>query len=123
AADADLAARVTIMVDSVAGLDFVDSVVSPAKRASIRVCVELDAAWDAPVLGHTGAWRSPVHSVDDARALAQHIVARPGFRLVGLMAYEGQIAGTVDRPAGKPLFGAVVRWMQRRSAAELAVRR
>lgn len=123
AGDADLAARVTLMVDSVAGLDLIDSVVPPAKRPRIRVCLELDAAWDTPLLGHTGAWRSPVHSVDDARALAQHIVDRPGFALVGLMAYEGQIAGTVDRPAGRPLFGAVVRWMQRRSAAELAARR
>ncbi|MBX3092963.1 MAG: alanine racemase [Cryobacterium sp.] len=123
AGDADLATRVTLMVDSVAGLDLIDSVVPPATRPRIRVCLELDAAWDAPLLGHTGTWRSPVHSVDDARTLAQHIVDRPGFALVGLMAYEGQIAGTVDRPAGRPVFGAVVRWMQRRSAAELAVRR
>src|SRR5690606_17897593 len=43
--------------------------------------------------------------------------------LVGLMAYEGQIAGTIDRPPGRPLYGALVRWMQRRSAAELAERR
>src|SRR5690606_4179808 len=65
----------------------------------------------------------PLHSVDDVRAFAQHIVERPGFRLVGLMAYEGQIAGTVDRPAGRPVFWALVRWMQRTSAAELAGRR
>ncbi|HRN30283.1 MAG TPA: alanine racemase, partial [Terrimesophilobacter sp.] len=119
----ELAGRVTLMVDSVEGLDLIDSVVAPRNRHSIRVCLELDAAWNAPLLGHTGAWRSPVHSVDDARSLAQHIVERPGFDLVGLMAYEGQIAGTVDRPAGRPVFGAVVRWMQRNSAAELAERR
>jgi D-serine deaminase-like pyridoxal phosphate-dependent protein len=121
--DERLAARVTIMVDSVAQLDLVDSVIAPGRRDSIRVCLELDAAWDAPLLGHVGTWRSPVHSVEEARALARHIVERPGFDLVGLMAYEGQIAGTVDRPAGRPLYGAVVRWMQRRSAAELAGRR
>jgi D-serine deaminase-like pyridoxal phosphate-dependent protein len=64
-----------------------------------------------------------VHSVEDLRALARQVIDRPGFDLVGLMAYEGQIAGTVDRPAGRPVYGAVVRWMQRRSAAELAGRR
>src|SRR5690606_20119915 len=74
AGDADLAARVTLMVDSVAGLDLIDSVVPPAKRANIRVAIELDAAWNAPLLGHTGAWRSPVHSVGDAQALARRIV-------------------------------------------------
>lgn len=123
AADDDLANRVTLMVDSVAGLDLIDSAIGPDRRADIRVCIELDAAWKSPLLGHTGAWRSPLHSVDDARVFAQHIVERRGFRLVGLMAYEGQIAGTVDRPAGRPVFGAIVRWMQRHSAAELAHRR
>lgn len=123
AADDELASRVTLMVDSVAGLDLIDVAAEPRKRADIRVCIELDAAWESPLLGHTGAWRSPLHTVDDARAFARHIIERPGFRLVGLMAYEGQIAGTVDRPAGRPVFGAAVRWMQRSSAAELAERR
>lgn len=119
----DLASRVTLMVDSVDQLDLVDSVLAPGRRESIRVCLELDASWDSRLLGHVGTWRSPVHTVDEARALAQQIVRRPGFSLVGMMAYEGQIAGTVDRPEGRPLFGAVVRWMQRRSARELAGRR
>lgn len=118
-----LAARVTVMVDSIAQLDFIDSVISPAKRKSIRVCLELDASWNSGLLGHMGPWRSPIHSVDEATAFAQHISERPGFTLVGLMAYEGQIAGTVNRPEGRPLFGAVVRWMQKRSASELAERR
>ncbi len=118
-----LAARVTIMVDSTAQLDLVDSVIAPGKRADIRVCLELDASWDAPLLGHLGTWRSPVHSIEELRSLAQNVLERPGFELVGLMAYEGQIAGTVDRPAGRPVYGAVVRWMQRRSAHELAERR
>jgi len=121
--DENLASRVTVMVDSVAQLDFIDSVAKPNERSNIRVCLELDASWNSKLLGHMGAWRSPVHSPEQARTLAQHIVERPGFTLVGLMAYEGQIAGTVNRPEGKPLYGAVVRWMQKRSAAELAERR
>ncbi|HEX8753466.1 MAG TPA: amino acid deaminase/aldolase, partial [Solirubrobacterales bacterium] len=43
--------------------------------------------------------------------------------LVALMAYEGQIAGVGDLPPGRRLRGAAIRWMQRRSAAELAERR
>lgn len=121
--DESLAARVTIMVDSVDQLDLVDAVAAPGTRADIRVCLELDASWEAPLLGHVGTWRSPVHSVEDAKSLAQHIVGRPGYTLVGLMAYEGQIAGLVDRPARRPVYGALVRWMQKRSAHELADRR
>jgi D-serine deaminase-like pyridoxal phosphate-dependent protein len=56
-------------------------------------------------------------------ALAEDIGARPALRLTGLMAYEAQIAGVGDKPAGRPLYGMAVRFMQGRSAAELAARR
>jgi D-serine deaminase-like pyridoxal phosphate-dependent protein len=39
------------------------------------------------------------------------------------MSYEGQIAGVGDRPPGRHLRGAAIRFIQRRSAAELAERR
>jgi len=119
----ELAARVTIMVDSVAQLDFVDSIIAPAQRESVRVCLELDASWDSRLFGHLGVRRSPVHSVVEARTLADTIVARPGFTLVGMMGYEAQIAGLVNQPAGNPGRGVAVKWVQRRSAAELADRR
>ena len=119
----ELAAKVTLMVDSVAHLDFIDSVLPPGGRERIRVCLELDAAWDAPLLGHLGVLRSPVHTPAEAGALAAAIVSRPGFALVGLMAYEAQIAGLGDRPAGRPVEGVFNRWMRRRSIAELAERR
>ena len=119
AADEKLASRVTLMVDSIEQLDFIDSVVAPAGRTALRVCLELDASLDAPVLGHLGVRRSPVHSVSDATALAAAIVARPGFRLVGIMAYEAQVAGQVNRGAGR----VHIRAMQKASIRELAERR
>ena len=120
--DAKLASRVTIMVDSVAQLDYVDSVISPTKRESIRVAIELDSSWDAAILGHTGVFRSPVHTASAARALAEIVVSRPGFALVGMMGYEAQIAGLANKPASA-VRGVAVRWIQSRSAAELADRR
>jgi len=123
ATSAELASRVTIMVDDIAQLDLVDAVIAPGDRESIRVCIELDASWDTRLLGHTGVRRSPVHTVAQARALAEAVVARPGFTLVGLMGYEAQIAGQANQPAGRRAYGAVIRWMQRHSAAELAERR
>ena len=123
ATDADLASRVTLMVDSTQQLDLIDAVLPPSQREEIRVCLELDASWQAPVLGHLGVRRSPVHDPADAGALAAYIVRRPGFRLVGMMSYEAQIAGVVNRPAGRPVDGAVNRWMQSRSLPELLERR
>jgi D-serine deaminase-like pyridoxal phosphate-dependent protein len=121
--DPDLASRITLMVDSPQQLDLVDHVLPASRREEIRVCLELDASWAAPVLGHLGVRRSPVHEPADAGALAAYIVRRPGFRLVGMMSYEAQIAGVVNRPAGRPVGGAVNRWMQSRSLPELLERR
>ncbi len=117
--DARLAARVTLMIDDVAQLDLVDAVMVPGRRAPIRVAIELDASFRAPVLGHLGVRRSPVHEPSQARALAEAIVSREGFTLVGMMAYEAQIAGVANKGAGK----LAVRTMQKASASELAERR
>ena len=119
ASDEVLASRVTLMVDDARQLDLIDAVAPPAKRTPIRVALELDASFDAPVFGHLGVRRSPVHTPEQARALAETIVARPGFTLVGMMAYEAQIAGVVNKGPGR----IPVRAMQKASAAELAERR
>jgi D-serine deaminase-like pyridoxal phosphate-dependent protein len=120
ARDELLAARVTLMVDDPAQLDLVDAVVAPAARAApIRVCLELDASYRHRLLGHVGVRRSPLHDVGPARAAAAAIAGRPGFRLVGVMAYEAQIAGVVNRGPRR----AAIRVVQRASAAELAQRR
>jgi D-serine deaminase-like pyridoxal phosphate-dependent protein len=125
AADDHARGLVTIMVDSVAHLDLVDAALG-ADHPDIRVCLELDVSW-RPVLGrdiaHIGTRRSPLFTPGQAGSLATTIGDRAGFRLVGLMGYEGQIAGLGDHPAGKPLLGAVLRWMQGHSAQELAARR
>ncbi|KQM83005.1 amino acid deaminase/aldolase [Agromyces sp. Leaf222] len=123
ATDPQLAGRITLMVDSIAQLDLIDSVIAPTGREPIRIALELDASWNAPLLGHLGVRRSPVHEPADAGALAAYIATRPGFRLVGMMGYEAQIAGVTNRPAGKPVDGAVNRWMQSRSMPELIERR
>src|SRR5260221_5928782 len=112
-----------VMVDCVEHLETIESVLG-AGAAAVRVCIDVDAGWWA--LGgriKAGPKRSPVHTIDQAVALAREIAGRPQLQLVGLMAYEGQIAGVGDRPPGQRLRGAAIRFMQRRSAAELAERR
>src|SRR6476469_3152366 len=112
------------MVDSVDQLDLVDSVVPADRRPALRVCLDVDASLrTAGGRVHVGVRRSPVHSAADAVALARLVVERRGFELVGLMAYEAQIAGVQDAPPGRPLRGLAVRRMQRMSAAELPGRR
>ena len=120
AADERAASRVTLMVDDLAQLDVVDSVAAPHSRATLRVAIDADASWRAPGLGHIGVRRSPVHEPGEVANLARAIVTRPGFRLVGLMMYEAQIAGQGDATGSGD---GVIRWMQRRSGQELLDRR
>ncbi len=120
--------RLTVMVDSLEQIELIERAVSPpagaAGGAAIRLCIDIDAGWRT--LGgrlRVGAKRSPLHSPAQAGDLARAIAARDGLCLVGIMAYEAQIAGIGDTPPERPLRGRAIRAMQARSARELAGRR
>ena len=119
AGDPQLADAVTLMVDDVAQLDWIDSLAAPGTRAPLRICIDLDASWKIGGI-HIGVRRSPVHRPIDAVRLAKAITARDGYRLVGMMSYEAQIAGIGQ---GHGPGSHAVRLVQRRSFAELRRRR
>jgi len=125
AGDPAAAAAITVMVDCPEHLDMIEKAAAGvAEPHPVRVCIDIDAGYVAlRGLLRAGARRSPVRTPGDAAALAAAIVARPGLRLAGLMAYEAQIAGVGDNPAGQPLQAMAIRYLQRKSGAELAVRR
>jgi D-serine deaminase-like pyridoxal phosphate-dependent protein len=123
AKDERAASRVTLMIDSVAQLDFIDEAVG-ATRPPLRLCIDLDASLElAGGRIHLGPYRSPVHTPHQAATLARAIQSRQGFHLAGVMSYEGQIAGMGDNQPGSPLKRVALRAMQRLSARELADRR
>ncbi|MFF4527116.1 amino acid deaminase/aldolase [Streptomyces bluensis] len=122
-ADPKLAGAVTVMVDDPAQLRFIDDARAGGSEV-VRVCLELDTS--LKLFGgrvRVGARRSPLHSPAQVAELARTVVRRPGFRLVGIMAYEGHIAGVGDSLAGRPLRSRAVRLMQAASRKELAERR
>jgi len=125
AGDPAAALTITLMVDSADHLDLIEKVTAGlAEPQSVRVAIDIDAGYEA--LGgrfRAGARRSPIRTPAQTARFAETILSRPRFRLAGLMAYESQIAGVGDDPPGRPLYARAVRQMQRRSAAELAVRR
>ena len=108
-------ARITIMVDSVEHLDFIDEATG-TRGVPLRLSLDIDAGWWlAGGRVRIGAKRSPLHDASQARALARVIEDRPGFELTGIMAYEAQIAGVGDRVRSKPVRSFAVRSMQSRS--------
>ncbi|MFI9646966.1 amino acid deaminase/aldolase [Streptomyces sp. NPDC052040] len=123
AADPKLAARVTVMVDDPAQLRLIDDAREGGTEV-VRVCLELDTS--LRLLGgriRVGARRSPLHSAARVAELARVVARTPGFQLVGLMAYEGHVAGVGDAVPGRPLRSRAIRLMQAAARRELAERR
>jgi D-serine deaminase-like pyridoxal phosphate-dependent protein len=112
-----------VMVDSTEHLDLIEEAAT-SFVAPIRVAIDIDLSWRA--LGgivKVGAKRSPVRTADDAVALAQEIDRRDRTKLVGVLAYEAQIAGVGDNVPGKAINNLIVRRMQAASARDVEERR
>ncbi|GAA3877169.1 amino acid deaminase/aldolase [Streptomyces sp. NPDC003631] len=123
AGDPKLAAAVTVMIDDPAQLHLIDGA-RQGGTEEVRVCLELDTS--LKLLGgrvRVGARRSPLHSPDRMAEMARTVARTPGFRLVGIMAYEGHIAGVGDAVAGRPVRSRAIRLMQAAARRELAGRR
>jgi D-serine deaminase-like pyridoxal phosphate-dependent protein len=117
---ADRGAGPVPMVDSSPHLDLIESAIGGGP-AELGVCLDLDMSW-WPLggkLARIGPKRSPVRTPERARQMAAEIQSRPGTRLVGVMAYEGQIAGVGDRIPGRPLRSALIRRMQSASERDI----
>jgi D-serine deaminase-like pyridoxal phosphate-dependent protein len=125
AADDRARPHITIMADSEPHLDVVDRALG-AGHPEIRICLDLDVSWRPlarrPAV-HIGTRRSPLHTPEQAVAFARAIDRRAGFRLAGVMGYEGQIAGLGDAPPGHPVRAQLIRLIQARSVPELIRRR
>ncbi|GAB3677233.1 alanine racemase [Angustibacter aerolatus] len=115
AADPVLRRAVAVMVDGPDQLRLLAAAAHLLGDAPLRVCLDVDASLRLGRL-HLGVRRSPLHSPDDAGALAATAARTPGVRVVGVMFYEAQVAGLPDA-------SPAVRLVKRRSLADLAVRR
>lgn len=113
-----------IVVDCVEHLELIERTHGGA--APVRVAIDVDCAWwTAGEHVKLGPKRSPIHTAKDAVALAREIERRDSVQLVGMMFYEGQIAGLGDNAPGlvNQAKNRAIREIQKRSVAELAERR
>lgn len=119
-------AAVTLMVDDPAQLDVVDAcrdgAAADTGAAQVRVALDVDAGLR---LGrsHVGPKRSPLHDPSEVLSFARHVHARPGFALVGVMTYEGQVAGLQDVVPRQRAKSMVVRRLKSASMNQLTERR
>jgi D-serine deaminase-like pyridoxal phosphate-dependent protein len=112
-----------VMVDSVEHLDLIEEAAT-SFVAPVRVAIDIDLSW-WPLGGRLkiGPKRSPIRTAGQAVALAQEIDQREGTRLVGVMAYEGQIAGVGDNVPRKAINNLLIRAIQSQSAKDIEERR
>jgi D-serine deaminase-like pyridoxal phosphate-dependent protein len=112
-----------VMLDSPEHLALIARAVSPG-APPIRVCLDLDVGY-WPLGGRLkfGPRRSPIRTALQAGAMAGRVVASPAARLVGVMAYEGQIAGVADRVPGRAFENLAIVAMKRLSARDVTERR
>jgi D-serine deaminase-like pyridoxal phosphate-dependent protein len=88
----------------------------------LRVCVDIDMSW-RPLGRHVGVQRSPLRTLEDLDCVLGAILARPELRLVGVMAYEAQIAGLGEENPFAPLLNPVKRLIKRRSVRAVLMKR
>jgi D-serine deaminase-like pyridoxal phosphate-dependent protein len=112
-----------VMVDCPEHLDLIEEAAT-SFVAPVRVAMDIDLSW-WPLGGRLkiGPKRSPIRTAEQAVALAQEIDRRQRTKLVGLMAYEGQIAGVGDNVPRKAISNLMIRGMQARSAKDVEERR
>ena len=112
-----------VMVDCVEHLELIERVVR-AGTPPVRVCMDLDVGyWPLGGRVRFGPKRSPIRTPEAAGALAREVARRPAVRLVGAMAYEGQIAGVADRVPHRRLENLAIRAMKRMSTRDVIERR
>jgi D-serine deaminase-like pyridoxal phosphate-dependent protein len=115
------ATAITLMVDDLTQLDVVDSV-RRSLAVPVRVAIDVDAG--LRIGGqHVGPKRSPLYDAAAVAALARRILERHGFRLVGAMTYEGQVAGLPDMVPTQRAKSLVVRGLKQASQSQIEERR
>src|SRR3954452_25402794 len=84
--------------------------------AQPRVAIDIDAGLKMG-RSHVGPKRSPLYDAAEVVDLARDIVDR-GFSLVGVMTYEGQVAGVPDDVPHQRAKSLVVRKLKSSSIAQ-----
>lgn len=128
AADDLARAEITFMADSPEHAEMLSACTDD--EHPLRVCLELDAAFKPNTVSRLGflpdsvrfgALRSPCYTPESLEALARRLETMKRVDVVGIMAYESQVAGVYD--GGRSPRALVIRAMQRASRAEIAERR
>lgn len=114
-------ATIRLCVDDRAQVAVLDAIATVAD-VTLELVIDVDMSTEFPGL-HFGVRRSPLRGVDEVLELAELISLCEGLRLVGLLAFEAQIAGQPDALPEARAKSRILRELKRRSIGEFQGRR
>lgn len=116
-----LGAIITLMIDSIEHISRLEKI-AQEEAGSFYVCMDIDLS--SQIYGiHFGVYRSPIRTVNEAKAIVEKLLQSPYIILDGIMGYEAQIAGVTDTDPKQAAKGWLIRHMKRKSAKEVVKKR
>ncbi len=87
--------EITLMVDLVEHLVLLQEL-AQKHQSVMDICIDIDLSLELPTL-RFGVYRSSLNSIKKLKAFLNELKKCPRLNLVGLMGYEAQIAGVMDK--------------------------
>lgn len=88
-------AEITLMVDLIEHLDYLEKIAREAS-SHFEICVDIDLSMDLPGV-RFGVYRSKIQNENQLKEFLEKLKHCPHLKLTGLMGYEAQIAGVMDK--------------------------
>lgn len=113
--------KIILMADCIAHAKRADEIAGK-NNVILPLCLDLDMSSSFPFL-YFGVNRSPLKNKDQVLRLTEEILKLKNVRIDGLMGYEAQIAGVGDNYPAQALKNSIVKFLKKKSVAEVAARR
>lgn len=105
--------KLTWMVDKPEHVDLLAQVGSSLGK-TIRLCIDINTSTKYPAV-YFGTQRSHIDSTRKLKKFIKYLKKSNNIQVVGLMGYEGQIAGLPEAAAGKEALAPAIRLLKTRS--------
>lgn len=112
---------INLMVDKLDHLQLLNEV-GEQNQIKIPISIDIDMSVDFPGL-HFGVWRSSIRKPLNLKSLLDEIKGMEYVSLEGVMGYEAQIAGVVDKVKGKMLMNGLIQSLKKFSLNKIAAKR
>lgn len=113
--------RIVLMTDLPEHLDIIQRV-GEQLGVKLPVCVDVDVSTQIGKR-HFGVHRSSLRTAEDVEKYLAHLSSCSHVKLVGMMAYEAQVAGTIDNVPGRRFRNMKMRRLKKRAIPEIAEKR